>query len=79
MTGSSFFTRLWAVRPDHVDSMAAYSRYLKVDVRLLFRWRAQTISPLKSTVERLAKKLNVDPAWLLFGAPDDRFKPTDRR
>ena len=63
-----FYWRLKSLRPDYVDDNdTAFAAHLDVSRGQLSRWRNGHNVPDPITVQRLAKRLRVRPAWLQYG------------
>jgi transcriptional regulator with XRE-family HTH domain len=72
---SNFFNRLWSLRPEGIETYEGYAKFLGIHRRYLHRWKTGT-PPRIETVTKVAKALNVDPAWLLFEPGDRGVKRT---
>ena len=62
-----FYWRLKSLQPDYCLTDTAFAAYLDVSRGQLSRWRNGHNVPDPVTVQRLAKKLRVRPAWLQYG------------
>lgn len=72
----NIFNRLWSLRPDGIESMIDYAKFLGIPREQLTRWKKGHYVPRVQTIEAIAKKLNCDPAWLMFEPSDRDRRPT---